>query len=99
VAEIIESNFLYYKDVQPIYRKWHDALEPILQRHVKKFNHINLKDWETNVNASMYYARVRPKKVINYICTNLKVNKTDKAMYFGEVLELLEIYNSKTPPQ
>ncbi|MBR5232065.1 MAG: CotH kinase family protein [Clostridia bacterium] len=99
VAEIIESNFLYYKDVQPIYLKWHDALEPILQRHVKKFNHINLKDWETNVNASMYYARIRPKKVINYICTNLKVNKTDKAAYFGEVLELLEIYNGKNPPK
>ena len=99
VAEIIESNFLYHKDVKPIYEKWHDALEPILQRHVKKFNHINLKDWETNVNASMYYARIRPKKVINYICTSLKVNKADKEMYFGEVLELLEIYNSKTAPQ
>ena len=99
VAEIIESNFLYYKHVEPIYTKWHDAIEPILQRHVKKFNHINLKDWETNVNASMYYARIRPKKVIGYICTSLKVNKTDKEMYFGEVLELLEIYNSKTPPQ
>ncbi len=99
VAEIIESNFLYHKDVKPIYEKWHDALEPILQRHVKKFNHINLKDWETNVNASMYYARIRPKKVINYICTSLKVNKTDKEMYFGEVLELLEIYNGKTTPQ
>ena len=99
VAEIIESNFLYHKDVKPIYEKWHDALEPILQRHVKKYNHINLKDWETNVNASMYYARIRPKKVINYICTSLKVNKTDKEMYFGEVLELLEIYNGKTAPQ
>ncbi len=99
VAEIIESNFLYHKDVKPIYEKWHDALEPILQRHVKKFNHINLKDWETNVNASMYYARIRPKKVIGYICTSLKVNKTDKEMYFGEVLELLEIYNGKTAPQ
>lgn len=99
VAEIIESNFLYHKDVKPIYEKWHDALEPILQRHVKKYNHINLKDWETNVNASMYYARIRPKKVIGYICTNLKVSKADKEMYFGEVLELLEIYNGKTAPQ
>ncbi len=99
VAEIIESNFLYYEHVEPIYTKWHDAIEPILERHVKKFNHINLKDWNTNVNASMYYARIRPKKVINYICTSLKVSKTDKEMYFGEVLELLEIYNSKIPPQ
>ncbi|MBQ4551863.1 MAG: CotH kinase family protein [Clostridia bacterium] len=99
VAEIIESNFLYHKDVKPIYEKWHDALAEILPRHCKKYNHINLKDWETNVNASMYYARIRPKKVINYICTSLKVNKTDKEMYFGEVLELLEIYNGKTAPQ
>lgn len=99
VAEIIESNFLYHKDVEPIYTKWHDALAEILPRHCKKFTHINLKDWETNVNASMYYARVRPKKVINYICTALKVSKIDKEMYFGEVLELLEIYNSKNPPQ
>lgn len=99
VAEIIQSNFLYYKHVEPIYTKWHDAIEPILERHVKKFNHINLKDWNTNVNASMYYARIRPKKVIDYICTNLKVSKTDKEMYFGETLELLEIYNGKKAPQ
>lgn len=99
VAEIIESNFLYHKSVEPIYSKWYNALEPILERHVKKFNHINMKDWNVNVNASMYYARVRPKKVINYICTKLKVSSADKQMYFDEILELLEIYNSKTPPQ
>ena len=98
-AEIIESNFLYHKDVEPVYSKWHAALSEILPRHCKKYNHINLKDWNTNVNASMYYARIRPKKVIDYICTNLKVSKADKQTYFGETIELLNIYNGKTAPQ
>ena len=98
VAEIVESNFLYYSHVEPIYLKWFTALEEILPRHIKKFNHFTLKEWDTNVHASMYYARIRPKKVIGLICTNLKVNAKDKEMYFGEVLDLLEIENGKNRP-
>jgi len=98
VAEIVESNFLYYSYVEPIYLKWHSALEEILPRHIKRFNHFTLKEWDTNVHASMYYARIRPKKVIGLICTNLKVNATDKEAYFGEILDLLEVENAKERP-
>lgn len=98
VAEIIESNFLYYSQVEPIFLKWHGTLEEILPRHIKKFKHFTLKEWDTNVHAAMYYARIRPKKVIDLICTNLKVNAKDKEAYFGETLKLLEIQNSKNRP-
>ena len=99
MAEVVESNFLYYSRVEGIYLKWHSALEELLPRHIKKFKHFTLKEWDTNVHASMYYARIRPKKVIGLICTNLKVNATDKENYFGDVLDLLDIQNGKTRPQ
>ena len=94
-AEIVQSNFLYSEQVEPIYEKWHAALSEILPRHIKKFRHFTFEEWNTNVHASMYYARIRPKKVIGLICTNLKVNSADKEMYFGETLDLLDIYNVK----
>lgn len=94
-AEIVQSNFLYSEQVEPIYEKWHAALSEILPRHIKKFRHFTFEEWDTNVHASMYYARIRPKKVIGLICTKLKVNSADKEMYFGETLDLLDIYNVK----
>ncbi len=94
-AEIVQSNFLYSTQVQPIYEKWLNALSELMPRHIQKFRHFTYSEWNTNVHASMYYARIRPKKVIGLICTNLKVSSADKEMYFGETLRLLEIYNAK----
>lgn len=95
VAEIVESNFLYSTQVEPIYQQWLDILSELMPRHIKKFRHFTFNEWNTNVHASMYYARIRPKKVIGLICTRLNVSSAQKKEYFGETLELLAVYNAK----
>lgn len=92
-AEIVESNFLYDTQVKPIYEKWIAILNELLPRHIAKFRNLTIKEWTSNVNASKYYARTRPQKVIGYICSKLKVSSDDKNKYFGETLELLKIHN------
>lgn len=94
-AEIVESNFFYSTWVGPIYEKWFATLSALMPRHIAKFRHFTFKEWDTNVHASMYYARVRPKLVIGFICTRLKVSSADKQAYFGDVLEKLAVYNAK----
>ena len=39
--------------------------------------------------------RTYPKKVINAICTKLNVKSAEKQEIFGEVIELLNVYNAK----
>lgn len=94
VAEIIQSNFLYHRDVKPIFNRWNEILEKILPGHFAKFRKLTLKGWRTNVKAVMYYVRLRPRYVIDYFCEYLDVTKEEKQMYFSETLGLLEKYNS-----
>lgn len=94
-AEIVESNFLYDTQVGPIYEKWINVLTGLLPRHIAKFRPFTMKEWTANVNASKYYARVRPQKVIDFICSRLKVTSAEKKLYFGETLELLRQHNGK----
>ena len=96
-AEIVESNFLYSTWVGPIYQKWFNTLSYLMPRQIKTFPYSNFSVdiWKTNVNASMTRARTYPKKVINAICSRLNVSSADKQAYFGEVLDMLAIYNAK----
>ncbi len=95
-AEIVKSNFLYSEQVKPIYEKWSAWLEELLPRHLTKFrNFDSIKDWRVNVKASMYYARIRPRKMIDQICSKLGVKSAAKQEYFGEVFKLLDVYNAK----
>jgi len=96
-AEIVQSNFLYSSQVGPIYEKWYSTLAELMPRQIKTFPYSNftLNAWKTNVNASMTRARTYPKKVINGICSKLRVSNADKQAYFGETLELLTVYNAK----
>lgn len=94
-AEIIQSNFLYDQQVAPIYEKWYNTLAELMPRHIKKFKPFTMSQWTTNVNASKYYARVRPAKVIDYICSRLKVTAAEKKTYFSETLALLKEHNAK----
>ena len=54
-----------------------------------------LKAWQTNVVASMTRMRTYPKKVINGICSKLKVTSAEKQEIFGPVIELLNVYNAR----
>lgn len=94
-AEIVQSNFMYSTWVGPIYEKWLATLTELMPRHIAKFRHFTFKEWNTNVHASMYYARIRPKKVIGFICTRLKVTNSEKTAYFGEVLDQLAVFNAR----
>ena len=42
-----------------------------------------------------FYARTRPRMVIEEICSRLEVSKEDKDAYFGRTLELLKTHNAK----
>lgn len=96
-AEIVEGNLLYTERVKPIYEKWYNLLEPLMPRQISTYpfnKSFTLSAWKTNVNASMTRMRTYPKKVINAICTKLKVTKSEKEMYFGYTLALLDEYNT-----
>ena len=94
-AEIVESNFLYDTWVGPIYDKWVAVLSELLPRHIAKFKSFTMREWTTNVNASRFYARTRPKMVINEICSRLNVTPDEKEKYFGETFELLKTHNAR----
>ena len=97
-AEIVENNLLYTENVRPIYQKWRELLEPLMPRQIKTYpfnKSFTLKAWQTNVVASMTRMRTYPKKVINAICTKLNVKSAEKQEIFGEVIELLNVYNAK----
>lgn len=97
-AEIVQSNLLYTERVQPIYRKWRDLLEPLMPRQISTYpfnKSFTFNAWQTNVSASMTRMRTYPAKVINDICSKLKVGKAEKQEIFGGTLEMLSIYNKK----
>ena len=99
LAEITESNLLYWPQVEPVFTKWINALTPIMSRHCSKYKSLTVSSWLTNVHACMYYVRLRPEKVIGYYCDWLNVTRTEKEQYFGHTLELLSKYNGKEKPK
>ncbi len=95
LAEIIESNFLYSLQVEPVFNKYIDVIGRLLPRHIERFPGLTIKDWKDNVGAAQYYVRVRPKKVIGWVSERLKLTKAEKEAYFAQTLELLAQYNTK----
>ncbi|MCR4620770.1 MAG: CotH kinase family protein [Clostridiales bacterium] len=98
MAEIIQSNFLYDTQVKPIYQKWIKALTPLMERQTKTFRYreFSVTEWKGNVRASMNRIRSYPLRVIDRICTKLKVGSVTKKKYFGETISLLNKHNSKS---
>ena len=97
-AEIVENNLLYTENVRPIYQKWFDILQELMPRQIKTYPYnkeFTLNAWKTNVNASMTRMRTYPKKVISDICSKLKVTSAEKKEYFGNTLDLLDVYNAR----
>ena len=56
---------------------------------------MKLSNWEKNIKATKYYARVRPKKIPELLQKAMKLTDAEVGEYFGETLRLLEETNKK----
>lgn len=94
VAEILENHF-QWQDVETKFDEVTSVLEQILPRHIQRWQNMKLSNWKTNVNATKYYARVRPKKIPELLQKAMKLTDEEVETYFGDVLRLLEVTNAK----
>ncbi len=94
VAEILEDHFQW-----PYVESKFDAviseLSPILDRHIDRWDNMKRSNWDKNISATKYYARVRPRKVPELLKQAMKLTNAEVEQYFGEVLKLLEVTNAK----
>lgn len=72
-----------------------DILEQILPRHIERWKNMKIANWKKNVNATKYYARVRPKKIPDLLQKAMKLTDEEKELYFGEAVRLLNETNTK----
>ncbi len=70
-------------------------LEPILPRHISRWKNMKLSNWEKNIRATKYYARVRPKEIPGLLKKAMKLTAEEMETYFGETMRLLEVTNAK----
>lgn len=92
-AEVLETSFRW-PYVEARFAEWEAALEQLLPRHVKRWGSPKLTNWRKNVNATKYYARIRPKKVVAWLQRRMGLTDAEVEMYFGEVQRLLEKENT-----
>ena len=91
-AEVLEDSFLW-PYVEERFQRMETALEPLLPRHIQRWGSPKMTNWRKNVNATKYYARVRPKKVVGWLAKRMKLTGAEVEFYFGEVQEKLETLN------
>ena len=94
IAELLETKF-QWPDVEARFDEVIAQLEPILPRHIERWNNMKLSNWNTNISATKYYARVRPRKIPELLKKAMKLTNAEVETYFGEVLELLEVTNAR----
>jgi len=94
VAEILEQSF-QWPYVEERFDRVTSILEEILPDHIARWKNITLKNWRTNVNAVKFYARTRPKKIPSMLKKAMKLTDEEVEYYFGDVLRLLEVTNTK----
>ena len=94
IAELLDTVFVW-ENVDAAFERVIDELLPILPRHIDRWKNMKLKNWETNINATKYYARVRPKKIPELLQKAMKLTDAEVETYFGEVLRKLEVTNAK----
>ena len=93
VAELLETVFRW-DNVEAHFDRVTEQLEKILPRHIARWKNMKKSNWDTNVNAVKYYARVRPKKIPELLKAAMKLTKEEVQTYFGHALEVLEEYNT-----
>jgi len=94
VAEILEDCF-QWPHVEAQFDEVIAQVDPILDRHIKRWKNMKRKNWETNIGAIKYYARVRPRKVAEMLQKAMKLTDEEVELYFGEVQALLEVTNAR----
>ena len=94
IAELLDTVFVW-DNVEAAFDKVIAQLEPILPRHIDRWDNMKLKNWQTNISATKYYARVRPKKIPELLKKAMKLTNAEVETYFGAVLEKLEVTNGK----
>lgn len=94
VAELLDTVFVW-DNVEAHFDAVIAQLEPILPRHIERWNNMKLKNWQTNISATKYYARVRPKKIPELLQKAMKLTNAEVEAYFGDVLRKLEVTNTK----
>ena len=94
VAELLETRFRW-DAVEAEITGWTEQLAEILPRHIARWKNMKYSDWETNIGAISYYARVRPKKIPALLQKAMKLTNDEVELYFGEALTLLEEVNTK----
>ena len=93
VAELLETVFRW-DNVETHFDAVIRELEPILPRHIARWKNMKLANWQKNIRATKYYARVRPKKIPALLKSAMKLTGAEVEQYFGHALEVLEEYNS-----
>lgn len=94
IAELLDTVFVW-ENVENQFDEVIAQLEPILPRHIDRWKNMKLKNWQTNIGATKYYARVRPKKIPELLQKAMKLTDAEVETYFGAVLEKLEVTNAK----
>ena len=93
-AGVLEHSF-QWPYVESKFQVMEEKLELLLPRHIKRWKNITLKNWRVNVNASKYYARVRPKLVVNMLRKRMNLTDEEVETYFGDTQRLLEVTNAR----
>ncbi len=93
-AHVLETCFTW-PYVEEHFTPWQEILEELLPRHNKRWPFLTMSRWRTNVSATMYYARVRPKKIIGMLSRRMKLTSEETEIYFGDLQRKLEITNAR----
>ena len=93
VAELLETVFRW-DNVEAHFDAVISQLEPILPRHISRWKNMKLSNWEKNIRATKYYARVRPKKIPALLKAAMKLTDEEVETFFGHALEVLETVNT-----
>lgn len=94
IAELLDTVFVW-ENVERQFDEVIAQLEPILPRHIERWDNMKLKNWRTNIGATKYYARVRPRKIPGLLQKAMKLTDAEVETYFGEVLRKLEVTNAR----
>ncbi len=93
IAELLGTVFVW-ENVEAHFDAVIAQLEPILPRHIERWDNMKLSNWKKNISATQYYARVRPKKIPALLQKAMKLTDAEVETYFGDVLRKLEVTNT-----
>ena len=92
VSELLSTVFRW-DNVEAKFDEVIAQLEPILPRHISRWKNMSMKNWQKNIKATKYYARVRPKEIPKLLKKRMKLTDEEVEEYFGDTMRLLEETN------